>query len=525
MDFRFAAIFNRGITVELLNDGCYFSGKTVSVFVNGEEVLREERNVFTLTGLQPDNDYEILVLDGEEKISHTVHTKAESVLLNVKTFGAAGDGVTDDTRTLQAAVYACPKGGTVYLPAGTYLCTPLFLRSDMTLYLEEGAVILGDPDRTHYPMLPGMIRGTDEVSEYNLSSWEGNPLTSFASLITAIDVKNLDVLGPGTIDGNAQNGDWWINAKKKHIAWRPNLVFLNHCEHVNMAALTIRNSPCWTVHPYYSDHLRFLDLTIQNPYDSPNTDGFDPESCTDVKLVGTRISVGDDCIAVKSGKIYMSMEHFKRTTGIEIRNCSLERGHGSVTVGSEIAGGVTDMHVHHCLFTQTDRGIRMKTRRGRGSRSVLDDIVFDHIIMDRVHMALTVNMFYYCDPDGHSDYVQNQDPLPVTEETPRIGTLRVKDVKCTGAEACFACVYGLPEMPVERIDLENIDVSFLPQEQRTAREPIMMDHFMKMDGKSFYLRNVKEVRLRGITVRGSADSAPELINVGAQDVERLDYQS
>jgi polygalacturonase len=123
----------------------------------------------------------------------------------------------------------------------------------------------------------------------------------------------------------------------------------------------------------------FLNLTIQNPYDSPNTDGFDPESCRNVLLLGTKISVGDDCIAIKSGKYYMAKNHFMRTENVVIRNCDLESGHGSVTVGSEIAGGVTGVKVEQCLFDSTDRGVRIKTRRGRGTRSLLDDICFNHI--------------------------------------------------------------------------------------------------------------------------------------------------
>ena len=85
------------------------------------------------------------------------------------------------------------------------------------------------------------------------------------------------------------------------------------------------------------------------------------------------------------------------------------RGHGSVTLGSEAASGVENVRVSKCIFDRTDRGVRIKTRRGRGERSVLDDLVIDDVVMDRVHMPLTVNMFYFCDPDGHSDYVQNQE--------------------------------------------------------------------------------------------------------------------
>jgi polygalacturonase len=368
-----------------------------------------------------------------------------------------------------------------------------------------------------------MTLSTDEKSEYNLSSWEGNPLTSFASLVTAIDAENVDIIGPGTIDGNAGNSDWWVNAKVKRVAWRPNTLYLCRCKNVHVQNVRIQNSPCWTVHPYYSDELSFLNLYIYNPSDSPNTDGLDPESCKDVLVLGTTISVGDDCMAIKAGKYYMSLEHHKETDDIRIRNCKFERGHGSVTVGSEAAGGVRNVRVSQCIFDGTDRGLRIKTRRGRGERSVLDDIIFENIDMTGVHMPFTVNMFYFCDPDGHSDYVQNQAMAPVDEMTPSIGTIVGRNINAKGVSACVLCAVGLPERPIGKLLFENIDVSFLPEAERVPERPVMMDNFDEMSGRSIYAKNVENLVLKNMTVRGAADSEPELINVEKNELENLKY--
>ncbi len=523
MNFEIRAIFCRSVTIELDRDVPY-CGEPVTVLLNGEEVLRDERNVLSLQGLQPDTEYALTVrCEGQEQ-TKTFRTKWESVLLDVRTFGAKGDGISNDTAALQAAIYACPQYGTVRVPKGVYFTLPLFLKSECTLLLDEGAVLLGDPDRNHYPILPGMVQGTDEKSEYNFGTWEGNPLDSFASLITGIGLHDVDIIGSGVIDGNAEAGDWWENAKVRRIAWRPNAVFIAHSENVRMQGVTVRNSPCWTVHPYYCDHISFYNLTIWNPSDSPNTDGFDPESCRDVLLLGTKISVGDDCVAIKSGKLYMSRYHFVRTDGVEIRNCLFERGHGSVTVGSEVAGGVENVHITRCIFDGTDRGVRIKTRRGRGDRSYLGGLVFEKIRMNRVHMAMTVNMFYFCDPDGHSDYVQDQEPHPVDDRTPVIGPIVIRDVTVTGADASFVCAYGLPERPIEKIELENISVEFLPEEERTPQVPVMMDNFPKLSGRSIYLRNVKEVILKDLTIAGAADTEPELIGVESIRTENLQYR-
>jgi polygalacturonase len=279
------------------------------------------------------------------------------------------------------------------------------------------------------------------------------------------------------------------------------------------------------VHPYYCEDISFLNLYINNPSDSPNTDGLDPESCKNVLVLGTVISVGDDCMAIKSGKYYMSLKHHKVTEDVYIRNCRFERGHGSVTVGSEAAGGVRNVRVSKCVFDGTDRGLRIKTRRGRGERSVLDDILFENIIMDGVHMPFTVNMFYFCDPDGHSDYVQNQNPAPVDEMTPSIGTIAGRNIDCKGVSACMLCGVGLPESPIGRLSFENITLKFLPEGERVPERPVMMDNFDEMSGRSIYAKNVRELVLKNVKIAGSADDAPELINVEKADLTDVEYIS
>lgn len=522
-DFTVTDVFCRSVTIERVNDHRYYAQEECTVFVDGKEWLRTDLNVISIEGLLPDVEYEIALDGGPAK---RVRTKWESFLLNVRDFGAAGDGNTLDTAAIQAAIAACPEEGTVYLPKGTYLSGPLFMKSRMTLWIGEGAVLLGDPARVHYPKLPGVVRHMqDNKKEYMIASWEGNPLGAFASLITGIGIRDVDVIGSGTIDGNADRGDWWENVREKRGAWRPRTIFFSHCENVRMQSLTIRNSPSWTIHPYYCDHVRLLSLKIQNPEDAPNTDGLDPESCEDLWLLGSRISVGDDCVAIKSGKLYAATYHYKKTKGIRIRNCLFEKGHGSVTVGSEIAGGVEDVHVSQCIFKGTDRGVRIKSRRGRGERSVITDMVFENIRMERVLMPVTANMFYFCDPDGHSEYVQGQYFMPVDYRTPKIGNLTVRDCVCTDVSASFVCAYGLPEAPIESITLENVEASFLPEGERVPTRPIMMDNFDKMAGMSLFVKNVKNLTCKNVTVTGDAIQEPEIINVEKKDAEGLSVQS
>ena len=519
MNFDFLDIEPDSVTIELDNADCYRPAEPVTVKVGDKEATQYDTNVITIDDLAEGTKYSICV----NGIQKDFCTLKQTVLLNVRQFGALGDGRHNDTSAVQCAINACPQDGTVLLPKGTYLCGPLFLKDDLRIKIDSGAILKGDPDRAHYPVLPGMTLGCDEEYEYNLGTWEGNPLSCFASLITGINVKNVCIYGKGCIDGNAAEGDWWQDAKVKRTAWRPRLLYFCRCENVTVNGIKVCNSPSWTVHPYYCDNINLIGMTIRNPDNSPNTDGIDPESCQNVNIIGTDISVGDDCIAIKSGKYYMARNHHKRTENISVRNCILNHGHGSVTIGSECAGGVRNVNVKRCIFNETDRGLRIKSRRGRGSLSVLEDIVFENIIMESVRMPFTVNMFYFCDPDGHSDYAQSKEALEVDEMTPRISSIYARNIVCRNADVCIFAAYGLPESKIGYVSLENIDAAFKPKALQKSDVPLMMDGLDPMKGKAIFARNVSKLKLNNITICGSMDSKPDILEVDDIEEYNLDF--
>jgi polygalacturonase len=203
-------------------------------------------------------------------------------------------------------------------------------------------------------------------------------------------------------------------------------------------------------------------LRIENPADSPNTDGFDPESCTDVQVRGLSISVGDDCIAVKAGKrgtgADRRMNHIAPTRGLTIANCLMQDGHGAVVMGSEMSGDITDVMIERCEFKGTDRGLRIKTRRGRGGQ--VARITMRDVTMEGVGTALAANAFYFCDADGKSDAVQSREPAPVDETTPRIADITVEHVALTGVRHAAAAFLGLPEAPLTGIRFSDIGISY-----------------------------------------------------------------
>lgn len=498
MKFNIIYISNSSVTIEIQNNNPYYSEKTYDVLVNGVLYKKDvNTNVFSIFGLESNKKYEISVVSDVIE-TQSFETLDEYVALNVKRFGAKGDGKTDDTNFIQATINACPKNGTVVIPNGTYLVRPIFLKSNITIKLARDARLLGDIDRNNYPILPGMTLLTDETDEYNLGSWEGNPLDCFASIITGIEVENVNIIGEGVIDGNASNSDWWVNVREKRIAWRPRGMFLVRCKNINCQGITVTNTPSWNLHPYFSDNIRFIDMKIINPKISPNTDGCDPESCDKVDIIGVHFSVGDDCIAVKSGKIYMGRKYKKPSSNFNIRNCSMNFGHGAIVLGSEMAGGIKDFVISKCIFNETDRGLRIKTRRGRGKDAIIDGITFENIKMNKVLTPLVINMFYYCDPDGKSEYVWSKEKLPVDERTPYLGKFVFKNMECTNVNVAAGTFYGLPEMPIESVELENINFTYDPEAKEGI--PAMMTGLDPMKNRGLIFHNVKSVSMKNVSL-------------------------
>ena len=495
---------------ELENTSPYYAEDAFDVTVNGAPALQGVRtNVFSLFDLHPETEYQIAI--GEDVVSIT--TDAETACISVKDFGAVGDGVTDDTAAIQNAINYCPPRGRVTVPAGTYMVRPLVMKSDLTFELKEGAILLGDTVEEHYPLLPGEIHDAETGIELQVTSWEGNPFPGRQSFISAHYAKNIAIVGKGVIDGNAQNSTWWNDVKKRKIA-RPRLVFFNQCENVVFHGITGRNSASWNFHPFFSKHVYFYNIAVEAPSNSPNTDGTDPESCDDVRFIGIRYSVGDDAIAIKSGKIYMGMKYQTPATNHLVRNCLMEYAHGAMVLGSEMAGGVKDLTVSQCYFLHTDRGLRIKTRRGRGKYAVIDGVEFSNIRMDNVKAPLVMNMYYFCDPDGHEEIVWSKEYHPVDDTTPYLGSFTFRDMECTDCEWAAGYFYGLPEQPIGSVTIEN--VSFTVKEDAQPGQPAMMDFVPSECKRGLYFNHVKKINLKNVTMSGQ--DGDRLITVNVDEV-------
>lgn len=414
-----------------------------------------------IDGLEPDRTYLFACPLG----TVPVRTPACAGLVDGTEFGIHETN-PNNALALCDAVAAVPDGGTLWLGAGHYRTGPVFLKPNMTLHLDHGATLAAIGDRADWPQL----RARDDEGRV-LGTWEGLPEASFAALITAVDCHDLAITGRGVVDGGGDRGDWWTWPKERRDgARRPRTIHIAHSADVSITGVSVRNSPSWTVHPYRCTRLHVSAVRIENPPDSPNTDGLNPESCEDVEITGVDFSVGDDCIAIKSGKRGPgSNDHLAPTRNVRISHCHMKRGHGAVVLGSEMSGGISGVTISDCEFDETDRGLRLKTRRGRGG--IVENVAMRDVVMRKVPTPLAINAFYFCDPDGEDDWVQNRAPAPVDETTPVIRAITLERVRAEGVRLAAAAILGLPEAPVDDVRIADFAVSYDPDAE--AEVPLM----------------------------------------------------
>lgn len=479
------------VTIELDNEDIYYSSKVYDVFVNDTVYLKGmNTNVFSLYDLEPDTVYKITALD------KTIFVKTDPCNRIIRDFTICKDASIDVTKQIQYLIDSAKPGDMVVIEEGRYLITSLMLKSDITLYLKSGAKLIASINENDYEEFDGEIPTNDgDVSQ--LGTWEGSPCKMKKSIINGIEVHNVKIVGEGMINGRADESTWWINHREKPYA-RPHIVFLVRCRDVVLQGIKLKNSPQWTVHPYFSSRIGFYNITIENPKISPNTDGINPQCCNNVNIIGVHFSVGDDCIALKSGKIYIGKKYRTPSQNITIRNCLMQYGHGAVVLGSEMSGGIKNITVERCVFDSTDRGLRIKTRRGRGDTCIVDGVTFSNIIMKNVLTPLVINMFYFCDPDGKTEYVWSKEKLPVDDRTPYMGKFTFKNITAVDSEYAAGYFYGLPEMPIGEINIENVDISF--KKDAGKGTPAMMSYAEECSRRGFVFKNVKSVHMRNVNV-------------------------
>lgn len=370
-------------------------------------------------------------------------------------FGARGDGVTDCSAAITAAIAACAAagGGRVLVPEGTFLTGAIRLRSRVELHLVEGAILKFSTDPRQYPNV--------------LTRWEGNDLFNYSPLVYAFRETDIAITGKGVLDGQASTQAWWpwkatgtadsdrlkqqggvplplgtpatpieervygIEPGGTQHYLRPPLIGPYGCENVLIDGVTLNNSPFWQMHPLLCKNVIIRNVTASSL--GPNNDGCNPESCTDVLIEDCTFNTGDDCIAIKAGRGYDAMQDngvrsslgalppwvdFPTTCrNIVIRGCTMLSGHGGVTLGSEMSGGVDGVFAENItmLSNTLDIALRFKTNTWRGGFMTnyhARNITVPNGVSPS-NGIITIDYFYSA---GATDRPQDSGPfLPITD--------------------------------------------------------------------------------------------------------------
>lgn len=359
-------------------------------------------------------------------------------VFNVRELGAKGDGATFDTAAIQKALDACGKagGGTVLLPAGTYYSQPLTLQTKTTLLIEKGATLLASTNPADFMKVPG--------------DWtKARSGSDFVPFLTGKDLVDVTIAGSGTIEGSGSV--WWEaaeEARRKVSGYtlpRPNLIVLTRVNNLVVRDVTIQNAPKFHLVPTECDDVLITNVTIFAPERAPNTDAIDPSVSRRVTITKCLIDVGDDNVAVKSGKRMDGREF--AVEDMTVTDCTFKHGHG-MSIGSETVGGVKNVLVRNCTFENTDNGIRIKSDRTRGG--TVENLVCEDITMKKVAGAITITSYYPKIPA--TDTAQ-----PVTATTPKYRNITIRNLTATSSkDAGF--IVGLPESQIENVLLENVKI-------------------------------------------------------------------
>ncbi|WP_418262042.1 glycoside hydrolase family 28 protein [Flavobacterium faecale] len=417
--------------------------------------------------------------------------------VNITDFGAINGGFELNTQAFADAIETVSKkgGGKVIIPPGIWLTGPIILKSNIELHAQAGALIKFSSDKSLYPII--------ETSFEGLNTWR------CISPIYGKNLENVAFTGKGIWDGS---GEAWRLVKKEKLTasqwkkfiesggvlndkkdvWypseqyrignqnadqnvrhdlktkeefeaihdflRPVLVSIQNSKRVLFDGPVFQNSPAWCLHPFLVEDLIIRNTTVRNPWFSQNGDGLDVESCKNVLIENSSFDVGDDAICVKSGKDKDGRDRGVPCENIIIRNNVVYHGHGGVTVGSEMSGGIKNLHVSNCTFIGTDVGLRFKSTRGRGG--IVENIFISDIWMiDIPSQAISFDLYYggksIAETLAEGGNTISTAMVPVNEETPQFKDISIKNIYINGAQQAVF-LQGLPEM-----NLKNIEISGL----------------------------------------------------------------
>jgi hypothetical protein len=396
--------------------------------------------------------------------------------------GAAGDGITLDTRAIQAAIDRCAAagGGVVRLPAGRYLTGTLRLRDHITLMLDAGAVLLGSKRLEDYPILH------DSIASYASNYTE-------RCLIRADGASNVAITGEGTIDGNgaAFTGEYKV---------RPFLMRFISCRGVHISGITLQNPAMWTQHYLDCEDLLVEGVRVRSRRPRVNNDGIDIDSCRRVRIANCDIDAGDDAIVLKATTSSPCRD-------VVVTNCVLSTLCNAFKLGTESNGGFDNIVFSNSSIYDTElAGIALETVDGGN----LSRVSISNIAMRNTRYPIFLRL--------------GDRARPIAAHAPRPGVAAFSGIMIRGivaqASSPFGClIAGLPGHPIEDVVLDEIQLTspgggVFPAGRQVPERPDAYPEaamFGPLPASGIYCRHVRNLSLTGIALRTSQPDARPLL--------------
>lgn len=409
------------------------------------------------------------------QLNRAPDSSTSKLVLDVKDFGAAGDGKTKDTLSIQQAIDRCYVlgGGEVVFPAGIYLTAAIQLRSNVIVRLEKDATILGSPDFADYPIV--QVR------------WEGKWMKGHVGLIYAIDAQNIGILGPGQIIGDPSLGG---RPNAKYPLRHPALIEPIGCNNIRFEDFSTSYRLMWSIHPTYCDNISIKNLTIRST--GGNGDGIDIDSCRHVRIENCDIETGDDCIAIKSGRGMEGYTLLRTTEDVHISNCTFADSiFACIGIGSETSGGIRNILIENCRFRKSGTfAVYIKSRPGRGA--FIEDIVCKNLEVSGMEGGfLRFNIL--------ESGLQDENPVPGYEGIPAIKNFSFSNIQVDDVPVLLDGRAVHPDKPLQGFTLMNVTGSCK---------------------KGISLANIEDAKLKNINVTGFDGPLISVYNVSGSGLEK-----
>jgi polygalacturonase len=423
-------------------------------------------------------------------------------------FGAVADGKTLCTEAFKKAIENCSRkgGGRVVVPSGEFLTGAIHLKSNVNLHIQKGATLKFSTNPKDY--LPIVH-----------TRWEGMELMHLSPLIYAYEQTNIAITGEGTLDGQGKSFFWKWHGNSKYGGnqellsqkpdrarlyemmqkgvpveerifgenryLRPQFIQPYKCKNVLIEGVKIVDSPMWEIHPVLCENVTVRKVHINSH--GPNNDGCDPESCKDVLIEDCFFDTGDDCIAIKSGRNEDGRRINVPTENVIVRGCEMKDGHGGITIGSEISGGVKNVFGENCRMDSPnlDHALRVKNNASRGGQ--LENFYFRNISIGQVaHAIITIDFNYEEGAKG--------------KFTPVMRNFVAENIK-SGKSEYVMDAQGLENAPIYGIQIKNSTFENVAKGILAANLKDMKLENVRINGK--LIKDISEVAAKVVPTKKS----------------------